>query len=81
MNPPTKEQIEAARRELEGLAINPFGLPASKRNAIRTLLAATAEPTEAGLAEEAERYAPSSAACTCAMRMAYLAGVRREGRK
>lgn len=85
---PTKEQVEEARAWLAenwGIAPNPRDI--TDEGAERTvemitiLLAATDEPTDEELAREAAAYAPPNAACTSAMRRAYIAGARREGRK
>jgi hypothetical protein len=58
MDRPTKEQIEAARRELEMMldaarSGHAIAIDAIRIEALEHILAATAEPTEKELAEEA----------------------------
>jgi hypothetical protein len=78
---PTREQLEQARHELEGLALDPFGLPTAKRKALAALLAATAPPTDEVLAKEAVWAGAGLAAGAARFRQGYIAGARREGRR
>lgn len=75
----TREQLDAARTWLKRVAEYPSALPGAITYA-RTLLAATAEPSEEELDAEAERAYPGTLAPSLLARGAYIRGARREGR-
>jgi hypothetical protein len=74
---PTREQIEAAREWLRRVAEYPTTVPDVTEHA-RTLLSATAQPTDEELAAEAiARFGATDAFAD--ERHGYIAGARREG--
>lgn len=79
---PTREQIAQSREYVAGLleshAIKSM-MSGAEIAAIKDLLAATAEPSEEELVEEAERAFPKRD--DNAEREGYIAGARREGRR
>lgn len=83
MNRPTREQIEQARALVLRLDAEASHLPDSMRDALRTLLAATAPPTDEELAQEATRCPrrEGSADWASTFLEGYIAGARREGGK
>jgi hypothetical protein len=82
----TPSQIEAARQLKAFLhdRDNCVGVPFNDRDAdaLRTLLSATAPPSEEELAEEASAWAKQAGPVGWQVtERAYIAGARREGRK
>lgn len=84
MTRPTREQIEVARgvaaRIVDANCVA-VASPTEVKEAFATLLAATAEPTEEELREEAGRWAgiEGHGASGRAARAGYIAGAGREG--
>lgn len=81
---PTRERIEAARARLARLTdttVIGHRVLSTDLDDVRTLLAATAEPMETELAEEATRMFPGRSSSVQIARAAYCRGARREGRK
>jgi hypothetical protein len=77
---PAREQIERARTLLLPIADLAVIMGPGAEDALRTLLLATAPPSEEELVQAADQYVGDPKACPC-RRCAFLAGARREGRK
>jgi hypothetical protein len=75
---PAREQIDAARHLVTDYKDSAY-TPAELDDALTTLIAATAKPTDDGLAREAARVSERVTRGADTVLDAYIAGARREG--